>query len=223
MIPLCYDNDGFKKTRNYIQLMKTVVEYSKCSQIDIATAEWYIISRYKEEGGVECLCGHYPCNDLFVIKNYYNHNELAPIGNQCMKYFQWNEQDKKILEAFKKWHYKEYQMPASKYYKVAFHEIIKDVEYIRTLETQVKSAEQKRLLEYAHAVWVHKPPPPPPTQPPPIVCGKCVIAKKKGYKMCYECRFGKSDNAIEVECKLCVVAKKKGYKKCYICFQESQR
>ena len=199
MIPLCYDSDGFKKTRNYIQLMKTVVEYSKCPQIDIATAEWYIISRYKEEDGVSCLCGHHPCKDLYTIKNYYNHNELSPIGNECMKYFHWNAQEQKILEAFKKWHYKEYNNPASVYNKVVFHEVIKDVEYIRSIDKYGLSKEQQRLVEYAKAVWIHKPPPPPPSPPPFVGCIKCIIAKKRGYNKCYLCQFGDS-----------VVVKKKG-------------
>jgi hypothetical protein len=217
MIPMCFDSDGFKKTRNYVELMKTVIEYSKCSQIDIAVCEWSVISRYKEEDGVTCLCGHEDCKYVYVIKNLYNLNELSPIGSECMKYFEWNEQEAKIFKAFEKWHYKKYHNPGSIYDQVEFHKIIKDVEYVRGLERCKQSAEHKRLLEYASAVWVHNPPPPPSLSLLQPSCQKCLEQQKKGYKKCYNCFTKKSPKPI---CGKCEEQKKKGFLWCYVCYKE---
>jgi len=213
------DEDCYKKNSKYMQLMKTVAEYSECCEIHVAKTEWYIISKYYEEGGVECLCGQQDCKYVYVIKNNCNHNELSPIGSECMKHFKFNEQESTIFEAYEKWHFKKYNVPYSVYYQVAFHEIIKDVAYIHSIDKYDNisnniSKEKERLVKYAKAVWVHNPP------PPPSVCQKCVEQQRKGYKKCYECLFGKSDNANKVECKLCVVAKTKGYKRCYTCHNE---
>lgn len=174
-----------KTTPNYVQLMKTVVEFSKSTLMCVARAEWYITARYKEEKGVTCLCGHEHCKYVYVIKNYYNNNLLAPIGSSCMQYFEWNEIEKKILESFEKWHFKKYRNSGLIYDQVEFHEVIKDVGYIHRLEKFAKKTkEHERLIAYAKAVWTHNPPPPPPQ---PAVCKKCIEQRKKGYKKCYTC------------------------------------
>lgn len=220
-----------KTTPNYVQLMKTVVEFSKSTLMDIARAEWYITGHYKEEDGVTCLCGHEHCKYVYVIKNYYNNNLLAPIGSECMHYFEWNEQEAKILEAFEKWHFKKYRNPGFIYDQVEFHEVIKDAEYVRSLDKYGKTKEHERLIAYARAVWIHNPPPPPPqpitlSLPPPMSvcpsppCQKCVEQMRKGYKKCYEC-FTKQ--APKPTCEKCVEQRKKGYPRCFGCNEKKKK
>lgn len=172
---------------NYVQLMKTVVEHSESSLTEVARAEWFITAYYKEENGVTCLCGHEMCKYVFIIKNYNNNNLLAPIGSSCMQYFEWDDQEKTILGAYEKWHFKKYRNPGLKYDQIEFNEVIKDADYVRMIQrnpTLFHSAEHRKLICYAKAVWMHNPPPPP---PPPLMCQKCVEQQKKGYKKCYNC------------------------------------
>lgn len=214
-----HDEDCYKKNSKYMRLMNTVAEYSKCCEIHVAKKEWYIISKYYEEDGVSCLCGQPDCKKVYVIKNNYNHNELSPIGSECMKYFEFNEQERTIFEAYEKWHFKKYNVVDSVYYQVAFHEIIKDVSYIRSIDKYEKSKEQQRLVEYARAVWVHNPPPPPSPPPSPsVVCQKCVEQRRKGYKKCYECCFIKQ--SPKPKCRKCEEQQKKGFLWCYVCYKE---
>jgi len=223
---------------NYVRLMKTVVEHSESPLMEVARAEWYITGHYKEENGVTCLCGHEECKYVYIIANFNNNNLLAPIGSDCMKYFQWDDQEKTILGAYEKWHFKKYRNPGLKHDQKEFNEVIKDVEYIRMMQKHpilFNSAEQRKLVCYAKAVWVHNPPPPPPpplpptpiptlTSPPPMSvwplppCQKCVEQQKKGYKKCYECFTKKSSKPI---CQKCEEQKKKGYLWCYDCYKKS--
>jgi len=202
---------------NYVQLMKTIIEYSKSSLMDIAKSEWYITQYYKEEGGVTCLCGHEYCKYVFVIKNFYNNNILAPIGSSCMKYFEWNREESEILKAYEKWHSKKYTDEESIYYQKEFHEVIKDVEYVRMVERNQMTSEHYRLVEYANAVWVHNPPPPPIKKNVSPTCQKCVYQRSKGYKKCYECFKKQSPKPI---CQKCEEQRKKGYLLCYTCYNE---
>jgi len=226
------DEDCYKKNSKYMRLMNTVTEYSECCEIHVARKEWHIISKYYEEDGVSCLCGQQDCKYVYVIKNNNNHNELSPIGSECMKYFELNEQETTIFEAYEKWHFKKYNVPYSVYYQVAFHEIIKDVAYIHSIDKYDNiSKEQERLVKYAKAVWVHNPPPlplspspppppPPPSPPPPsVVCQKCVEQLRKGYKKCYECFIKQSPKP---KCRKCEEQQKKGFLRCYACYKEKQ-
>ena len=175
-----------KTSPNYVQLMKTVVEHSESPLMEVARAEWFITAYYKEKKGVTCLCGHEKCKYVFIIKNYNNNNLLAPIGSSCMQYFEWDGQEKTVLGAYEKWHFKKYRNPGLKYDQIEFNEVIKDVEYVRMIQrnpTLFHSAEHKKLICYAKAVWMHNPP----LIPPPSVCQKCVEQQKIGYKKCYKC------------------------------------
>ncbi len=227
---------------NYVQLMKTVVEHSESPLMEVAKAEWFITGHYKEEDGVTCLCGHPECKYVYIIANFNNNNLLAPIGSECMKHFEWDDQEKTILGAYEKWHFKKYRNPGLKHDQKEFNEVIKDVEYIRNMQkypSLFHSAEQRKLVCYATAVWVHNPPPPPPpppprpppppptpilTSPPPMSvwplppCQKCVEQQKKGYKKCYECFTKKSSKPV---CQKCEEQKKKGYLWCYDCYKKS--
>ena len=224
---------------NYVQLMKTVVEHSESPLMEVAKAEWFITGHYKEEDGVTCLCGHPECKYVYIIANFNNNNLLAPIGSECMKHFEWDDQETTILGAYEKWHFKKYRNPG-KHDQKEFNEVIKDVEYIRNMQkypSLFHSAEQRRLVCYATAVWVHNPPPPPPpppprpppppptpilTSPPPMSvwplppCQKCVEQQKKGYKKCYECFTKKTSKPV---CQKCEEQKKKGYLWCYDCYK----
>ena len=228
---------------NYVQLMKTVVEHSESPLMEVAKAEWFITGHYKEEDGVTCLCGHPECKYVYIIANFNNNNLLAPIGSECMKHFEWDDQEKTILGAYEKWHFKKYRNPGLKHDQKEFNEVIKDVEYICNMQkypSLFHSAEQRKLVCYATAVWVHNPPPPPPpppprappppptpilTSPPPMSvwplppCQKCVEQQKKGYKKCYECFTKKSSKPV---CQKCEEQKKKGYLWCYDCYKKSQ-
>jgi hypothetical protein len=213
---------------NYVQLMKTIVEYSQSPLVDVAKAEWYITAYYKEQNGVTCLCGHPECMYVYIIKNYNNNNTLAPIGSSCMQYFEWDGQNQVILKAYEKWHMKKYNNPGGQYDQMEFHEVIKDAEYIRLIDKYGIKKEQEKLVLYAKAVWIFNPPPliipvkppslPPPPAPPRQECQKCVEQRKKGFKKCYDCFTQKSPKPV---CLKCAEQKKKGYSRCYSCYKES--
>jgi hypothetical protein len=171
-----------KKQNNYMQLMNCILEYSKSSITEIAITEWYIIKHYVDEETTTCLCGKEGCKYVYTIKNFYNNNELFPIGSECMNYFTFDEEEKKILKIYQKWHLKLYNNSNSTHYKKPFNEVIKDVSYIYSLQKKIiyLSMEDQRLVEYANAVWKHN---------PPIIeeCKKCIEQRIKGYNKCYNC------------------------------------
>jgi hypothetical protein len=208
---------------HYVQLMNAIIEYSSSCIINVAITEWYIISHYEERPTVTCLCGKKDCVYVYVIKNLYNNNILAPIGSSCMHYFEWDRKESEILKAYEKWHSKIYTDKKSIYYQKKFHEIIKDVEYVCMIEANQMTSERCRLVEYAKAVWFHNPPPPikkdkpPPSQIILHKCQKCIYQRSKGYKKCFECFTNQSPKPI---CQKCEEQKKKGYLLCYTCYNE---
>lgn len=198
-----------KRSPNYVELMKIVLENSKSCDKDEAIREWFISGYYKEQNGVSCLCGQEHCKYVFVIKNFYNNNLLAPIGSSCMNYFVWDEQEINIIDSYEKWHLKEYSTPGE-YCGMPFSEVIKNVEYVKSLEKNGSTKEHERLLAYAKAVWIHNPP------PPPADCQKCIVQRTKGYKKCYNCL----KQIPKPICKKCEEQKKKGYSWCYECYKK---
>jgi hypothetical protein len=216
-----FDED-VKTTRNYVHLMKTVVEHSKSSIVDVAITEWYVISGYDAEPQVRCLCGQPNCVDVYTIKNFFNNNELSPIGNECMKYFELSPENTKIFEALSKWRNKIYNNIDLEYHGAVFHEIIKDVAYIRSIDFLGNKKEHHRLVEYAKAVWAYKPPPPPKLYALRLSkpqCNKCVEQIRKGFKKCYDCF---TENAPKSKCLKCEQQQKKGYPRCYGCNMEKK-
>jgi hypothetical protein len=131
------------------------------------------------------------------------------------------------LEALTKWRKKIYNDIGSKYHGVVFYEIIKDIDYVRSIDICKIKKEHHRLVEYAKAVWFYKPPPPPPHirslleyNPTPPGCEKCVEQKAKGFKNCYGCftkKNVKNVKRVKTDCKWCDAAVIKGYIHCFVC------
>jgi hypothetical protein len=166
-------------------LKDAILESSVSDEFEIASAEWYV-NYYVVIPEMTCICGQQHCKYIYSIKNWNNENILFPIGSECMKYFNWNEEEAGIINAYNKWHEKLYNNPEGPYHKMPFYEVIKDVDYIRRL-IYSPSAENTRLSTYARAVWIHN---------PPIVnkkgesgCEKCEIQRQKGYQRCYQCHL----------------------------------
>ena len=74
---------------------KLTIELLKSSQSqkwDEAKLEWELIDIEKMKEAQECLCGHYPINEICIIKNNKTNKEER-VGNCCVKKFN-NKSDK---------------------------------------------------------------------------------------------------------------------------------
>lgn len=171
-------------------LKQLILKYSVSNEIEIASSEWYVY-RYVVDDTctTACICGQENCKYIYTIKNKNNDTKLEPVGSSCMHYFNWDEQEAEIFNCYEKWHEKLYNNQGGRYDKIAFNQIIKDVEYIESIQYNF-SAEYRRLVSYAKAVWIHNPPIKIEKQKT-IDCEKCKIQKEKGYKMCYQCHIKK--------------------------------
>jgi hypothetical protein len=188
-------------------LRAAILESSVSNIFKVAAGEWYV-NNYHIADSVTCVCGQEECRYIYSIKNWHNEKTLFPIGSSCMKYFNWNEEEADIINAYRKWHAKLYNNEGGAYHQIAFNQVIKDVDYIHRIK-YCSSAENRRLWTYAKAVWIHNPPVMPekkkePTcevwiHNPPVMpekkkeptCESCEIQKQKGYKRCYQCHLKK--------------------------------
>lgn len=170
-------------------LRAAILESSVSKEFEVASKEWYINNYYiaNPPNYVSCVCGQQGCRYIYKIKNWHNEKTLFPIGNDCMKYFNWNEEEAEIINAYNKWHEKPYNNEGGAYHQIAFNQVIKDVDYIHRIK-YCSSAENRRLWTYAKAVWIHNPPVMPEKKKEPV-CESCEIQKQKGYKRCYQCHL----------------------------------
>ncbi|MYB05041.1 MAG: hypothetical protein F4Y24_01685 [Gemmatimonadetes bacterium] len=67
-------------------LGRRIVELSEAADWDRARLEWRIEDIYIQRKPETCLCGHFPINELCVLRNRKNHNR-AIVGNVCVKKF----------------------------------------------------------------------------------------------------------------------------------------
>lgn len=73
-------------THHDFPLGRRIVELSEADDWDRARLEWRIEDIYIQRRPETCLCGHFPINELCVLRNKKNHNK-ATVGNVCVKKF----------------------------------------------------------------------------------------------------------------------------------------
>ena len=67
-------------------LGRRIVALSEAADWDRARLEWRIEDIYIQRKPETCLCGHFPINELCVLRNRKNHYK-AIVGNVCVKKF----------------------------------------------------------------------------------------------------------------------------------------
>lgn len=77
-----------------------IVARSKANTWDEAKLEWELESVFHEEEPETCLCGHFPINEICVLRNKLN-GKTADVGNCCVKKFMGLQSDK-IFQALRR-------------------------------------------------------------------------------------------------------------------------
>jgi hypothetical protein len=81
------------------KLTKELLRLSQSANWDEAKLEWELVDIEKVKDAEECLCGHYPINEVCLIHNKKT-KANARVGNHCVKKF--NNKPDKIFQAVKK-------------------------------------------------------------------------------------------------------------------------
>lgn len=68
------------------KLAKEIVRRSHADTWDRAKVEWHVEEIFRQEEPDTCLCGHFPINEICVLRNSVN-GEIAEVGNRCVKNF----------------------------------------------------------------------------------------------------------------------------------------
>lgn len=68
------------------QLMNEIVALSAARTWEQAKREWDLENVYQEDEPDTCLCGHFPINEICVLRNREN-GTLVIVGNVCVKRF----------------------------------------------------------------------------------------------------------------------------------------
>lgn len=82
------------------KLAREIVALSAADRWDRARLEWQIEDIYIQPEPETCLCGHFPINELCVLRNTKNGN-AAVVGNVCVKKFMELRSDK-MFDAIKR-------------------------------------------------------------------------------------------------------------------------
>lgn len=77
-----------------------IIARSKASTWDEAKLEWELESVFHQEEPETCLCGHFPINEVCLLRNRLNGN-TADVGNCCVKKFLGLQSDK-IFQALRR-------------------------------------------------------------------------------------------------------------------------
>lgn len=68
------------------QLTKEIICLSQAQTWDEAKLEWQLVDVYDQEEPDTCLCGHFPINEICVLRNERN-GRVTEVGNICVKKF----------------------------------------------------------------------------------------------------------------------------------------
>jgi hypothetical protein len=68
------------------KLIREIIERSEADNWDEAKPEWELAEVYDQREPDECLCGHFPINEICILRNRKN-GRLAKVGNVCVKKF----------------------------------------------------------------------------------------------------------------------------------------
>ncbi len=82
------------------KLSREIIALSVANTWDRARPEWQIEDIYIQEEPDTCLCGHFPINELCVLRNIQN-RATAVVGNVCVKKFLGLRSDK-MFDAVKR-------------------------------------------------------------------------------------------------------------------------
>jgi len=82
------------------KLAREIVALSVADRWDHARSEWQIEAIYIQPTPETCLCGHFPINEICVLRNTKNRN-TAVVGNICVNKFMQLRSDK-VFDAVKR-------------------------------------------------------------------------------------------------------------------------
>ena len=68
------------------RLIKEIVLRSRAKSWNRAKLEWWLEEVYRQDDPDECLCGHFPINEICILRNVKN-GASATVGNVCVKKF----------------------------------------------------------------------------------------------------------------------------------------
>jgi hypothetical protein len=68
------------------RLIEEIIKLSVANTWDEAKLEWQLAEIYHQEEPDTCLCGHFPINEICVLRNKRN-NSTTEVGNICVKKF----------------------------------------------------------------------------------------------------------------------------------------
>lgn len=82
------------------KLASAIIPLSDAARWDEAKLEWELAEIYRRKEPDTCLCGHYPINELCILRNKKNNNN-AIVGNVCVNKFL-GLNSKKLFDAIKR-------------------------------------------------------------------------------------------------------------------------
>jgi hypothetical protein len=82
-------------------LIQRIVDLSESTSWESAKQEWAVEYIYWCEEPEECLCGHFPINNICIIRNSKN-GKTVQIGSCCVKKFLPFEKEDRIFQSIKK-------------------------------------------------------------------------------------------------------------------------
>ena len=126
---------------NEYKLTEAIIKRSEANNWSEARQEWYFLHCYYQEEPDTCLCGHFPINNICVIKNELN-GRRAEVGNICVDKFMGISDGTKIftsLTGVKKGSRQSINDESLEY--LYEHDLISDHEY-----SVYKSIRRKRIL-----------------------------------------------------------------------------
>jgi hypothetical protein len=68
------------------KLTKVIIENSLAKSWDEARLEWELVGIERTDDAQECVCGHFPINEICTIQNPKTKNALE-VGNHCVQKF----------------------------------------------------------------------------------------------------------------------------------------
>jgi hypothetical protein len=82
------------------RLTQEIIAQSQATTWDRVRIEWVLESVFYEDEPDRCLCGHFPINEICILRNRINGN-MVMVGNVCVKKFMGLPSDK-IFQAVKR-------------------------------------------------------------------------------------------------------------------------
>lgn len=68
------------------KLTTEIIDRSQSNNWDAARLEWLLQEVFESDDPDTCLCGHFPINEICILRNRVNGNQVV-VGNCCVKKF----------------------------------------------------------------------------------------------------------------------------------------